>query len=86
MEVVEIGPVADGVLRQRQMFQYHVRAGQPTWTVVSRVSAHRETLESDVEPVVLSGVDGTLHLPDAVALGEAAQRKAALSSEARGRR
>ncbi|MCO6430836.1 MAG: CpaF family protein [Deltaproteobacteria bacterium] len=45
MQVREIGPVADGVLRSRDLFQYH-HGITPGWRVLSRVSAHREVLEA----------------------------------------
>ncbi|MCB9029482.1 MAG: CpaF family protein [Deltaproteobacteria bacterium] len=44
-EVKEIGPVAEGVIRQREMFKYVAVDGRPTWKVPNRTSAHREELE-----------------------------------------
>ena len=45
MEVLEIGPVADGVLRQREIFKYFPQANIPKWKLVNRSSAHRDNLE-----------------------------------------
>ncbi|MDZ4784698.1 MAG: ATPase, T2SS/T4P/T4SS family [bacterium] len=46
MEVKEIGPVADGIIRHRDIFQYKVVATRPTWKVPTKASAHREQLET----------------------------------------
>jgi pilus assembly protein CpaF len=54
MEVKEIGPVADGRIREREMFTYRVEGGVPVWTLRQRVSAHRDGLERLERPVVLS--------------------------------
>ena len=54
MEVREIGPVADGVMRSREIFRYQLNGEIPGWRVVNRVSAHRDELESDANPVRLS--------------------------------
>jgi len=62
IEVKEIGPVADGVLRSRDMFQYQVLNGLPAWKVLNRVSAHREELESLAKPVCLSSLPPVLEL------------------------
>lgn len=53
-DVREIGPVADGVIRQREMFRYRVEGGQPVWRVQTRLSAHRDLLETGTDRVVLS--------------------------------
>ncbi len=45
MEVKEIGPVAEGVIRQRDIFEYKVIQGQPAWRVPTKASAHREALQ-----------------------------------------
>lgn len=49
MEVREIGPIADGVVRQRMIFQYQPptgsKGGRATWKLANRVSAHRELIE-----------------------------------------
>ena len=73
MEVKEIGPVADGVIRQRDIFNYQTRNGLPGWRVVNKSSAHREQLEA--LGVVLSDYPAVLE-PDFTALyKEAAYRK-----------
>lgn len=54
IEVKEIGPVADGVLREREIFRYQHSRGVPEWRVVTRVSAHREGLEALPEPLRLA--------------------------------
>jgi pilus assembly protein CpaF len=61
-EVREIGPVADGVIRQREMFAYRCESGLPTWRVVSKVSAHREALEAGEDPVRLGLLPNVLDL------------------------
>lgn len=62
-EVREIGPVADGVLRQREMFRYEMKDGFPCWRVCSKLSAFREALERGASPLTLSA------LPDILELG-----------------
>ena len=63
MQVKEIGPVADGVLRQRDIFNYHAESGLPAWKVANRVSAHREQLERLANPVSLAKLPPVLELP-----------------------
>jgi pilus assembly protein CpaF len=46
LEVVEIGSVADGVLRHKTIFKYLIKDGSPAWEVVNRTSNHRDALES----------------------------------------
>ncbi len=77
MEVKEIGPVADGVLRQREIFRYSPQGGIPSWKVVTKVSAHKEKLEDADVPVVLSSLPQTLDLSLDVLYRETAQRKSA---------
>lgn len=72
VEVRELGPVADGVLRQREIFTYKVGQGQPRWAVVSRVSAHRERLEQLRHPFIFSELPDTLELPIEVSYRESA--------------
>jgi pilus assembly protein CpaF len=60
MEVKEIGPFSDGVLRQRDIFRYAPKDGQPSWNVCHKVSGYREKLEHTERPSVLS------HLPHEV--------------------
>lgn len=64
MEVTEVGPVGDGVLRSREIFHYQPRQGVPAWKVGTRVSAHRDGLEAMEEPVILSSLPGVLELDD----------------------
>ncbi|WKZ57554.1 MAG: ATPase, T2SS/T4P/T4SS family [Bdellovibrionota bacterium] len=62
MEVREIGPVADGGIRHREMFSYRLQQGTPTWQVVSKVSAYRDLIESGDAPCMLSALPAVLHL------------------------
>lgn len=63
MEVREIGPVADGTLRQREMFAYSPQQGRPAWRVVNKISAHRELLEREIHgpAVFLSGLPSIIY-------------------------
>lgn len=70
MDVREIGAVADDALRQRQMFQYRVVDGLPSWKLVNRISSFREQLESMQTPVVLSSYPAELELSPEVMLKE----------------
>jgi pilus assembly protein CpaF len=72
MEVRELGPVADGVLRQREMFSYRCTNGTPQWAVVTRVSAFREKLEQDPFRYKFSTLPEILELPIDVSYREAA--------------
>lgn len=63
MQVKEIGPVADNVLRQREIFNYEVLDGSPVWRVVNRVSAHRECLDAMEKPLKLSALSAVIPLP-----------------------
>lgn len=72
MDVRELGPVADGVLRHREIFRYKVVEGVPSWIVCGRVSAFREKLEQPPFQVVLSSLPETLELSMATAYREAA--------------
>jgi Flp pilus assembly CpaF family ATPase len=73
-EVRELGPVADGVLRQREIFSYRGGDGEPYWIVSGRVSAFREKLERGSYGFSFSSV------PDRLELGvEVSYREAALS-------
>lgn len=62
MEVKEIGPVSEGVIRQRDMFQYKLVSGKPAWRVPTRASAHRDQLEQ-------LGIN-TADLPDLIEVEE----------------
>lgn len=72
MEVRELGPVADGVLRQREMFTYRYVNRHPHWAVMTRVSAFREKLEQDPYRLKLSTLPELLELPIDVSYREAA--------------
>lgn len=72
VEVRELGPVADGVLRQREIFAYRCTGGTPQWAVVSRVSAFREKLEQDPHPYLFAKLPDVLELPIDVSYREAA--------------
>jgi pilus assembly protein CpaF len=67
-EVREIGPVADDVVRQRELFRYECRSGTPQWRVVHRSSAHRDILESDHDPLHLSDLPPVLQIENLPAL------------------
>lgn len=61
-EVKEIGPVADGVIRQRDIFQYQVSNGVPQWRVLTRVSAHRDLIEAEPNSIMLGSYPAVLNL------------------------
>lgn len=62
MEVVEIGPVAEGVIRHRDIFTYQVQDGEPTWRLLTKVSAHRQEIEALSDPMRLSDLPNILEL------------------------
>jgi pilus assembly protein CpaF len=64
IEVKEIGPIADQVIRQRDIFRYVVENDQPQWRIVTRSSAHREVLERDDDPLHLSAMPAYLSLSE----------------------
>jgi pilus assembly protein CpaF len=72
MEVRELGPVADGVLRQREIFLYQCSKGTPAWVVTSRVSAFREKIEHDPARFRFSSLPEILELPVDISYREAA--------------
>lgn len=72
MEVRELGPVADGVLRQREIFSYRYHNGHPHWAVISKVSAFRERLEQEPYRFKFSSLPDTIDLPLDVSYREAA--------------
>ena len=74
MQVLEIGPISDGVVRQRQIFAYRPTAAGASWAVTSKLSAHREILEAlPKRPVILSSLPSTLDLsPEHLYRGAAA--------------
>jgi pilus assembly protein CpaF len=74
MDVRELGPVADGALRQREIFTYRITERGPSWSVSGRVSAFRERLEQPPYNYFFS------KLPDRVELSlEVSYREAAVS-------
>lgn len=72
MEVRELGPIADGVLRQREIFAYKITQGQPAWVVSGRVSSFRERLEQEPARFSFAGLGDLLALSDDVVYREAA--------------
>jgi pilus assembly protein CpaF len=72
MEVRELGPIADGVLRQREIFAYKITQGQPAWVVAGRVSSFRERLEQEPARFSFAGLGDLLTLSDDVVYREAA--------------
>jgi pilus assembly protein CpaF len=72
MEVRELGPVADGVLRQREIFTYRPSKGLPQWAVATRVSAFREKLEQEPYSFSFTRLPDVLELPVDVSYREAA--------------
>lgn len=73
VEVREVGPVAEGVLRHRDIFLYRVVQGVPTWIVAGRVSAFREKLEREAAKFSFAALPETICLDERVAYREAAQ-------------
>lgn len=71
MQVREIGPVADGVLRTREIFQYKPCGQMPSWRIVTRSSAHKELLEQG--SVELSSMPAILELDQMSQFREAAR-------------
>lgn len=62
MEVKEIGPLADGVIRQRDLFKYQLQKNVPAWRVVNKVSGYRERIEEAPEPIILSNLPSVIEL------------------------
>ena len=77
MEVREIGPVADGILRQKEIFRYEPRNGGPAWLLRHRVSSHRDLIEGLEQPVLLSSYPSVLELEMDALYKEAAYRRSA---------
>jgi pilus assembly protein CpaF len=76
IQVKEIGPVADGVLRQRDMFSYTTHMGIPIWRILNRTSAFKEKLESLKQPVLMHTWPNNLELPIDKQYHEAASLRA----------
>lgn len=72
MDVRELGPVADGALRQREIFTYRCHDGAPSWIVPGRVSAFRERLEQPPYNFIFSKLPERLELSLDVSYREAA--------------
>jgi len=71
MEVREIGAVADGVVRQREIFRYRCHQGNPGWQIVNRVSTYRELLECGADAVRLASLPAVIELETAQSFTEA---------------
>lgn len=74
VEVREIGPVADGVLRHREIFRYQPDGVLPQWHVMNRVSSHQPALESNREKVRLCELPSPLDLDLDILYREAVAR------------
>lgn len=72
MDVRELGPIADGALRQREIFTYRLQDSVPGWTVSGRVSAFRERLERPPHNFFFSKLPERLELSLDVSYREAA--------------
>jgi len=62
MNIKEIGNVADGVLRQKDIFKYEIRNGTPSWRVMCRASNFKDYLESQENPLYFSNFPTILTL------------------------
>ncbi len=76
MEVKEIVPTTDGTCRQREIFRYEVRHGEPSWHVVSKASSFRDLLEADEDAVRLHECGEYLELAPEIRYYEASERVA----------
>jgi pilus assembly protein CpaF len=72
VEVREIGPVADGVMRHRDIFSYSVLDGHPQWRMPTKVSAFKEAMEKSSYGFRLALLPEILELPLDVSYREAA--------------
>jgi len=72
IDVRELGPIADGVLRQRQIFSYQFADGRPQWMVSGRVSAFKEAMEGASNGFSLASIPDRVELPLEVSYREAA--------------
>lgn len=71
MEVVELGAVADGVLRHRTLFRYALLDERAGWSVENRISMYRDALESQLQPVQLSTFPHRIEVPVAHSMRDA---------------
>lgn len=69
-DIREIGPVADGVLRHRELFRYVLEAKLPAWKVLNKISAHRSYLEQRSRPILLNTYPNHLDLQPEVLFRE----------------
>ena len=72
LEIKEIGPVADSVLRQRDIFRYQPDGNIPLWKVLNRVSAHKQALDAAMPKVTLSSLPSSIELDLDIMYKEAA--------------
>lgn len=72
MQVRELGAVADGAIRHRDIFRYQFTKGVPVWRVVTKVSTHRDELEQIEGGVFLNAYPGHIELDQDVQYREAA--------------
>lgn len=56
-------------------FSYQVQNNIPSWRVVSRVSAHRDSIENIDKAMILSKLPTVLELEDSILLQEVAMRR-----------
>ena len=73
-EVVELGAVADGAVRHREIFRYESRNRIPAWQVKSKASLFRESLEALENPVYLHQMPGSLELDSHSSFRESVSR------------
>ena len=77
IEVRELGAVADGVIRQREIFSYTYDDGLPTWRVVNRSSLFRDAFDR-VNYTSLTTIPPVLELSAELAYREAQALQAPL--------
>lgn len=70
IEIRELGDVADGSLRQREIFKYKAKDNNATWRVINKVSNYREELEGSNDKVILSALPDILELDFDIAYKE----------------
>lgn len=62
MQIREVGPVAEGILRHREIFVYQAKHDVPTWKVVNKVSAYRDQIEAINDSVCLSKYPASIEI------------------------
>ncbi|HMO01612.1 MAG TPA: ATPase, T2SS/T4P/T4SS family [Oligoflexia bacterium] len=60
-QVRELGPVADGVLRHREIFSYNIKSKLPTWQVKNKISAFKDILEGASDPLFISELSNEIY-------------------------